>query len=388
MAEVKVSSKAETPSGRPGPTGLAAYSPLQAGLLYGGTTAAVLGPAGLLIGLGAGILSKRLRKNFMDREAADVQNLRAEHQGLQSELESEMRIADPEEKRLLSHAQRLASEGWYRLSSGDEAGRGMIEKANELSRSIMTADRDARKSEQSAQASFQRGLIGTAANDYRSQFQTNLQLVEDMDKQASRVLDLVSKPDFDPNKPFNKAILADLLQTGIGGMYKDAPDVLDAVAQGAPSIGAILGAARGPAGAAIGDSLGGLVGAITNGMKAKDFQVSREEYNRIALNLKKFTQTYGTDRMTRLSDQARQLDQFARQTGAIPDDYSLGQYISGGVNELKLTPVPQVPAVKQASDAVSSLKNLPPSEKYVGGINQGLRGLEQWMNKRKQRPTN
>lgn len=383
MAEVTVSSNAEGMSRRAGPTGLASFNPLQAGLLYGGLSSTVLGPFGLLVGLGAGILSKRLRQNFADREASDLQNLRSEYKGLQTELQSELEMADPEEKRLLLHAQRLAVDGWKRLEAGDEAGRAMIERANEMSRNIMVADQQNRRQEQASQQQFQRGLIGNAANEYRTQYQANLSLAEDMDKQALRVMQLVADPNFDPNKPFNKAILADLLQTGIGGMYRDAPDMLDAIAQGAPAIGAILGARGGPAGAAIGGSIGDIIQGVTTGVKAKDFQVTREEYNRIALNLRKYSQQYAQQRMQRLGEQSVALDSFARQTGAIPEDYSIGDYVTGGVKELKFAPSPQLPSTPPAllkKPESMSLQNNPVSE--------SLRRLETWMNQRQKRPTN
>jgi hypothetical protein len=375
---------------RPGPSGLAAYKPLEAGLLYGGAASAVLGPVGLLVGLGAGILSKRLRKNFMDRETSDLENLRVEHQTIQDEIGAEMKIADPDEKRILSHAQALATNGWYKLASGDEQGRAMIDRANELSLSVMTSDRDARKQEQAAQAGVQRGLITTAANDYRTQYQQTMQLSDQVNTQASRILDLTAQKDFDPNKPINKAVLAELLSTGVGGFYKDSPDVLDAVSNGAGAIGSILGAARGGAGgAAVGGEVGNIVAAITNGMKAKDFALTREDYNRIAFNMRKVTSQYGGARMQTLSQQAESLNGFARQTGAIPQDYHLGEYISGGVKDLKLIPVPQMPGPAQANDASKRLEGIaPPSEEYVGPINERLRAVEQWMNKRKQRPTN
>lgn len=383
MADVTVNSSSQRPKGRPGPSGLASLSPLQAGLLYAGASAPVLGPFALLVGAGAGILSKKLRQNFLDAETADLENTRSEYKALQSELTSELDIADPEEKRLLLHAQRLATDGWYRLESGDEQGRAMIERANEISRSIMTADQQHRRQEQSAQASFQRGLIGNAANSYRDQFQQNLSLAEDLDKQALRVLDIVADPNFDPNKPFNKAILADLLQTGIGGMYRDAPDMLDAISQGAPGLGAIIGARGGPAGAAIGSQLGDIIQGITTGVKAKDFQVSREEYNRIALNMRKFTKQFAADRMSRLGQQAQALDNFARRLGAIPDDYSLGDYVTGGVKELRFAPSPalrQTPSVAPSQPKALSLQDNPVSE--------SLRRLENWMNQRQRRPTN
>lgn len=394
MAEVNVEAQAASPRTdlRSRPTGFGALSPLQAGLIYGGAASTVLGPLGLLVGAGAGILSKRLQKNFLDAETADIENTRAEYKGLTDEIESEMMIADPEEKRLLQHAQRVGTEGWYRLASGDESGRKMIEQANEISRGIMTADRDARKSEAAAQASVQRSLITGAAASYRDQFQQNLMLVEDVDKQATRVLDLVAQPGFDPNRPFNKAILAELLSTGIGGMYRDAPDVLDAVGQGAGSLGGIIGAIGGPAGAAIGQSAGDITNALITGVKAKDFKVTAEEYNRIAFNMRKFAQQYGASRMNRLAGQARDLDSFAKSVGAIPQDYSLGDYVSGGVKELKLAPTPRMPAVQKTTQDAARLEQIPkgmrapPTESYLGPVNRQLRRLETWANKR--RPTN
>jgi hypothetical protein len=104
--------------------------------------------------------------------------------------------------------------------------------------------------------------------------------------------------------------------------------------------------------------------------------------------MRKVTQQYGGQRMNTLAQQAESLNKFAQQVGAIPQDYHLGDYVSGGVKELKMIPVPNMPAVQQTDDAVNRLKGIePPSEPYVGPINEKLRALETWMNKRK-RPTN
>lgn len=387
--EVTVATKSEGMPRRPGPTGLAALSPIQAGLLYGGVSAPVLGPFALIAGLGAGILSKRLRQNFLDREAADVQNLRSEHKGLMSEIQGELEIADPEEKRMLQHAQRLATDGWYRLQSGDETGREMIQQANEMSRNIMSADQQVRRQEESQRMQMQRDLIKDAANNYRNEFQQNLSLAEDADKQAMRVLQLVADPNFDPDKPFNRAVLGDLLLSG-GPMFETAPNMLDAVSQGAPTIGAILGARGGPGGAAIGDTIGGLVGSLVSGLKSKDFKISREEYNRIALNMRQFTKQYASERMGRLGAQASQLDGFAKQVGAIPQDYSLGDFVTGGVKELRMLPTPTMPkmSTNRTSQTVTPQGRPPPTESFLGPINSQLRRLDQFMKERQKRPTN
>lgn len=347
IESVTTSAPAQNPGKRPGFGGM---SPLSTGLLYGGAATAVGGPIGLLVGLGFGLAQKRMRDSFLDKEARYAANIRSEHDTFNEELNRELEVADPDEKRLLEHAKRLGTNGWYRLQAGDETGREMIEQANAITRGIMQSDYTQRKQEESAQQQFQRGLVGTAANDYRSQYQQTMEQVELTDNQASRVLDLAAQSDFDPNAPFNKAAMAELLSTGIGGLFRDAPDAMDAVTQGAQGLGAL-----GAPGALIAAGVEG----ISTFFKSKDFKISREDYNRIALNMKKYGQLLGTQRITRLGEQAQQLEGFARQTGAIPADYSLGQYISGGVKELRLNPVPQYQPPRDPIAPAAPTRNAP-----------------------------
>lgn len=356
--EVTVGASAERPRKRKYP----GMSPLQAGLTYGGAAATVMGPLGLLIGLGSGIAAKRMRDSWLDREAENSRNLRAEYQGVQQELDGEIRIADPDEKRLLEHAKRVVNEGWNRLAQGDEGGRALIEKGNEIARGIMNADIAARKSEQASQAQFQRGLIGTAAQGYRDEYQKNLKEYEDVNSLADRVLKLAAASGFDPNKPFNKAVMTDLLTVGVGGLYRDAPDMLGSL----PVVGEFLERGK--------DALTG------------KFDLTAEDYNRIALGMKSANEQVSESRMLRLGDQARSLDEFARQNGAIPEDYSLGLYVTGEEQELRFTPVPQpAPTEKLLRDKEASYK-------YQDPISKSARELEQWMNqrnsKKKPRPTN
>lgn len=365
MPDVTVSSKAPANSPR-----YAGMSPLQAGLLYGGAASSVMGPFGILVGLGAGVMAKRMRQSEVDRQA----NFRAEHEELIDQLDSEYKIADPDEQRLIGHARRLANDGWMRLLKGDMSGRDMIAKADDMSMSIMQGDLQARKQKEAATGEFQRGLITTSANDLRQQYLTNMNLYESVDQQAQRVLELVSQPGFDANKPINKAALADMLSVGVNGFYKDAPDVLDAVAQGAGGLGTLIGAAGGVPGALAGGGIGSLVGAITTGIKSKDFKVTAEDYNRIALNMKKFNQQYSTDRMTRLGESANSLDNFARNVGAIGDDYSLSDYVSGGIKDLRLTPSPVYkPPQSTNGPPATSMQRL------QQGTNAVKKVIDQWM---------
>lgn len=318
---------------RPGP------SPLQTGLLYGAGGAAIGGPIGLLAGLFAGVLSKRAEDSYLDRVARDMHNQRREYSGLQEEIQSELAIADPDEKRLLQSAQRIAADGWYRLQSGDETGREMVQQANETIRGIMNADIQNRKAEQAAQFNTQRGLITNSATSFRDQYSNTVNQTRQIDSLSERVLQLTADPDFDPNKPFNRSILADLVSVGVGGMFKDDPN------------GFLAGLAEGGAGT--------IVGAIAQGTKTwmdkDEFQIKREDFNRIALNARKTARMYAQQRLGEIEQQAGGLDNFARQVGVIPQDYSLRDYVSGAVRDLRVSPEISVPNIRPTDSKASSL---------------------------------
>lgn len=330
---------------RPQPQGL---SPLQAGLLYAAGGAAIGGPIGLLAGLGAGILAKRGKESYLDRVARDTYNTRAEYQNIDNTLSQELEIADPDEARILKDARNTAAVGWQMLQSGDERGRDLIMQAHETARGVMNADIQARKAEQAAQFNTQRGLITSAAPALRDQYSTVINSVRTLDTQAQRILELTADPNFDPNKPFNKAVLAELVSTSVGGMFKDDPN------------GLLNGLAElGTTGSEVGSIIGALARLGKSVADSDEFKVSREEYNRIALNIRQVTRLYGGQRLQEIGAQAERLDGFARQVGAIPENYSLRDYVSGGVSELQVAPAISVPNIapidtKQPSAAVRS----------------------------------
>lgn len=338
-------------------------SPLQAGLTYGGAASTVMGPLGLIVGAGAGIVAKRMRDSWLDQEARHTRTMREEYNGMMQEADAELRIADPDEKRFINHAKRYINDGWMRLASGDESGRDMIERGNTLLQSVMSADMQARKQEEASQANFQRGLVGTAANKYREDYMANMATFEEIDKQTTRVLDLVNSEGFDPNKPFNKAVVMDLISVGVSGLYKDDPNGLESLVRAVPVIG---------------DALGDM-------LKSGDYKLTPEDYNRIALEMKRSNERYASDRMGRLGEQAKALDDFARRTGSIPQDYSLSDYVSGGVKELKLTPVPQLKTSPKNPNTTAPSGR---PYRYQDPVSTGARKVERWMNKRNGRPTN
>lgn len=330
--EIVVSSDREKSYPRPKMRG---PSPLQVGLAYGAGASAIAGPFGLLAGLAAGILHKRVQENYLDRVARDAHNTEREYSGLQETLDSELQLADPDEARLLSNAKRIAADGWYRLQSGDETGRDMIEQANETIRGIMNADIQARKAEQAAQFNTQRGLITSAAPALRDQYSSVIGMARDTDARAQRILQLVSDPNFDPDKPFSKSVLTELVSSSLGGMFKEDPNGL---LNGLSELGST------------GSEIGSIVGAIARLGKSvadtDEFKITREEYNRIALNIREVTRQYGMKRLQEIAQQAEGLDNWARQVGAIPQDYSLRDYVSGGVSELQVAPEISIPNIR------------------------------------------
>lgn len=334
--EVTVTSNRERPYKRPAPPGL---SPLQTGLLYGAGGAAIGGPIGLLAGLFAGVVSKRQRESFLDREARDIHNTRREYDVLNERMDSEYKLADPDEQRLIDDARDVAANGWYRLQSGDESGRAMIEQAHETIRGIMNADSQARKAEQASQFNTQRGLITSAAPALRDQYSSLISQVRDTDARAERVLRLVADPTFDPDKPFSKSVLTELVSSSLGGLFKEDPN------------GLLNGLAElGSGGSEIGTIIATLARAGKSVADTDEFKISREEYNRIALNIRQVTRLYGQQRLQEIEQQAQGLDNFARQVGAIPANYSLRDYVSGGVRELQVAPAISIPNI-QPTDA-------------------------------------
>lgn len=323
-------------------------SPLTTGLLYGGAAAAVGGPVGLLAGLFAGILHKRAQESYLDRAARDAYNMKSQYSNIDDTISQEIEIADPDEARLLKDAQRTAAVGWQMLQSGDESGRDLIMQAHETARGIMNADIQARKAEQASQFNTQRGLITSAAPALRDQYSQVISLARDTDSRAQRILELVADPTFDPDKPFSKSVLTELVSSSLGGMFKEDPNgLLNGLAE--------LGST--------GSEIGSIVGAIARLGKSvadtDEFKITREEYNRIALNIRQVTQQYGQKRLQELSQQAEGLDAWARQVGAIPEDYSLRDYVSGGVRELRVAPEISIPNIrpvdtKQQTSAVRS----------------------------------
>lgn len=344
--------------------GYEGLSPMEAALLYGGAASTVMGPLGILIGIGAGVTAGRNKKSYLEREAKYLEELEGSQRGLTDQIRSELDIADPDERRALANAQRIADDGMRKVALGDPTGQRMIDAANQTIEGIINGDIAARKAENSANAGFMRDLIKTAATDYRAQYQANLSEFEKVDQQASRVLSLTAEDGFDPNKPINRAILSELVSSGMG-MYRDVPDTWDAVSQG---VGSLAGM-----GGPIGMAAGGLAEAVIAGIKSDDFKLSAEDFNRLALNMQKTARQYAEMKMQRLGNQAMTLDQNARRIGAIPEDYSLADYVSGNVRELLMTPAPKSPQQRLQERAQQ------PPAPAAGGLGNTFRGwVNQW----------
>jgi hypothetical protein len=320
--------------GGPSPAPYRGMSPLKAGLLYGGAASTVMGPLGLLVGVGAGIVAKNMRDNYLDHQARAMREFTAERQGLNEEIDAQKRISDPDTARLLDHAKLMGANGWFRLQQGDQSGLELIQQGQNIVQGVMQANVTDRNNELVANHAAVRGLVSSSANDYRSQFQQNVEQATNIDQQSQRVLKLVSEPDFDPNKPFNKAILADLLSYGVNGMYKDNPSMIDAIKEGTGALNHIP---------IVGGAVAEIAGGIATYIKSKDFEVTKEDYNRIALNMKTFNAQYTQQKMGQLAGQADALTMIGQKQGVLPQDLSLRDYVTGNVKELNFLPPPVMP---------------------------------------------
>jgi hypothetical protein len=277
-------------------------------------------------------VAHRNRESYLDSAARASYNSRIRFEGINDQIKQELQIADPDEARLLRSAQQQAEQGWQILQSGDPSGRDLIEQAYATTQGIMNADIQARKAEQASQFNAQRGLITSAAPTLRDQYSTVINNARQVDSISQRVLSLTADPNFDPNKPFNRAVLAEMISVG-GTMFRDNPE------------GFWAGLAAGGAGT--------VVGSIAQGvdvlLDSEKFKITREDFNRLALNARKVTQQYGQQRLQEISQQAAGLDDWGRRVGVIPSDYSLSDYVSGGVKDLQVAPAASVPSVRPLS---------------------------------------
>lgn len=296
--------------------------------------AALMGaPGGPLTMLGFGLAQHFRNKSELEREAEMQVINRNERESLKGMLDSEYAIADDDEKRLLAMAQERVGHGYELIAAGDKRGYEMIEKARGIIEGLIGGDIAARKQEEAATRSFQREMVGSAAKGYQKEYQATIDNLNNIDHQSTKILDLVASPDFDPNKPINKAHLAELLSMG-GLMFKDTPDMMDGLTQGVSSLNGIAG---------------GVLGGIATMLKSQDFKVSSADYNRLALNAQRYARIFADRKMTQLGDQGQQLDAWGKKVGVLPQDYSLSNYISGGEKEIRMLPNPTGPGYKPSA---------------------------------------
>ena len=335
------------------PAPLYRLSPLQAGLLYGGAASTVMGPLGALVGLGVGVATKLQRDNALDHRARQINDVVSETQALQSQATDMMANADPATQKFLQEQMRLGNEGMTQfINEADPAGRAKMQNANIALAGVLSAQMQQARDSATAQETAKRSLVTSSAETYRNQFQTNQDNWRAINTQADKILDLTSAQGFDPNKAVNKGLIVGMLTTGIG-LYRDNPaDYTDAVTQGVQGLGKLPGVA-GTVGGIAGDVIGGIMTAI----KGEHYQLSTDDYRRLALNMKNFAAKDAQQKADQLSQQGQALDAQARKWGVFDDKTDLAGYISGGVKSLPVTPTPQLPAAPTASQLLPSTSN-------------------------------
>jgi len=333
-------------------------TPLQAGLLYGGAAATVMGPLGALVGLGVGIASKIQRDNLIDHRAKQVADVVSETQGLQSQALSMMEGADPATQKFLREQIRLGNEGMTQfINENDPAGRAKMQNANISLAGVLSAQMQQARDSATAQETAKRTLVTNSAEQYRTQFQANQDAFRAVDTQADKILNLTSQPGFDPNKSVNKGLIIGMLTTGIG-LYRDNPaDTTDAIAQGVSGLNAF---------GAPGQVVAGAIQGGATYFKGKKFELSTDDYVRLAMNMKNYNAKATQGKMDQLSQQGQFLDAQARKWGVFDDKTDLAGYISGGVKKLPMTTPPEQPPAPTASQLLPSTSQSPRPAQVMG----------------------
>jgi len=328
-------------------------TPVQAGLLYGGAAATVMGPLGALVGLGVGIATKIQRDNLIDHRAKQVADVVGETQGLQSQALSMMEGADPTTQKFLREQIRLGNEGMTQfINEADPAGRAKMQNANIALAGVLSAQMQQVRDSATAQETAKRSLITNAAEQYRTQFQANQDAFRAVDTQADKILNLTSQPGFDPNKSVNKGLIIGMLTTGIG-LYRDNPaDTTDAIAQGVSGLNAF---------GAPGQVVAGAIQGGATYFKGKKFELSTDDYVRLAMNMKNYNTKAAQGKMDELSQQGQALDAQARKWGVFDDKTDLAGYISGSVKKLPVTTPPELPAAPTPSQLLPSTSQPAPA---------------------------
>lgn len=360
---------ASSPSPYHGPT------PLQSSLFFG-TLGAVGGPLGILAGLALGGLGAAFQRSSITSRALEMRRrLDSEYDSTANNIAGEQKIADPDEARMLQLAKTMVNAGYERLRAGDPSGQELMDKGNAMVQGIVQGDITRRKSDEASNAAMNQQLISSSARSLRDEYQGNITAFDSSTEAANKLLRLTAQKDFDPNKPFYKAALTGLLADSVNSFYKDSPSVVGELTAG---VGGALGAAPNMYAQGASAAVTAL-GAIIN---AKDAEVSREDYNRIAMNVLTVARETTTARMQRLSQQGQNLEAYGKKNNVFAPDFSLSDYITGGVSDLPVLPI--------AKYIPPTSPKTPPATKKPGGMWNNLNpsDLTPWKTQPGQRPTN
>jgi hypothetical protein len=323
----------------------------QAALGYGLPIAAIAGgPIGLAIGAGFGLVAKMRENAWMDRETkmagATRDRLSDQDKIFDREIEQATQAGNTEKVEELQGL-RDARDGHYRdyMAGNDGAYQGLVESTNKLN-GMLASDTALRAQHEENARTMTQTFVQAGATDAKQRFNQFRDVANMATEAHNKLMGMLNDPKTDVNAPQTRALLADYLSVGVGGMMRDSQSVLANAAQGVSGLGYkatdIIGAGA------------NLINTIID--RKKDW--TREDMYRIALNQQKAVKDAYLENMQTLKQQSDGLTMLGHKAQVLQADVNVWDFTTGGADDLPLAEIPQAPTTEQVIDATSK-DNLP-----------------------------
>lgn len=303
-------------------------SPLQAGLIYGGGAATVMGPLGILIGLGAGIMAKSQRDSFMSRETAAVSDMHEYNQALINQVDHEMQYADPEQQRYLQSVKlRLANSEMNVLHGGDLAGNyAELQQAQTMTEGVMTATRDTRIARENTVMAARQGMYTSNMGKMRDEYAQAVENNDTAQTAANQALDFIANHTEDElNQPLNRSHLYSVISIATSA-FRDTPDMADAVSAAGRGVS--------EAGHPLAVALGAVMETGSAVWKASEAKIKKEDVNKIVMNIADFSRQHASNNMDRIARATAALDAWGQETKILAPNQSGVGYVTGTIDHL------------------------------------------------------
>jgi predicted lactoylglutathione lyase len=279
------------------------------GLLFGG-------PVGVALGIGQGILAKRMRQNELDARAAEQDMLNALDEQHMAALQSAQGVGATE----LDRAQLDQLGRDYKMlrvlaASPDEQTRQAAMTALAKFGPSVGAYLEDVESRNESVFDKNVSLLDEQADRAREEYRAGLNRGQETQRISQEMHTLLSDPDFDPNNPVNRARLASLLGQTPRELFADPADMGDALRETA-------------AGVPIAQQVAAW---ISGKAKAEEFEFSKEDWRKVAHAMTLASKRQSDQMLNDAAAVGQRLDAAGQEIGHMPAISYLDRIVSGKV---------------------------------------------------------